>query len=73
MSSALRPARPVATRQPLASSPNSRSATIPTASPRVRWKDAGVDTLAVNTLRFGRRWPHEHLDALLRAADILQA
>jgi probable F420-dependent oxidoreductase len=37
----------------------------------VRWKDAGADTMAVNTLRFGRRWPDEHLDALLRAADIL--
>jgi probable F420-dependent oxidoreductase len=37
-----------------------------------RWQDAGVDTIAVNTLRFGRQWPQEHLDALLLAADILR-
>ena len=37
-----------------------------------RWQAAGVDTVVVNTLRFGRQWPHEHLDALLHAADMLR-
>jgi probable F420-dependent oxidoreductase len=37
----------------------------------VRWRDAGADAAAVNTLRFGRRGLPEHLDALLRAADVV--
>ncbi len=34
-----------------------------------RWRDAGADAVALNPLRGERRWPDEHLDALLRAAD----
>jgi probable F420-dependent oxidoreductase len=37
-----------------------------------RWRDAGVDAVAVNTLRLGARWPDQHLDTLLRAADALR-
>jgi probable F420-dependent oxidoreductase len=37
-----------------------------------RWRDAGADAVAVNPLRAERRWPDEHLDALLRAADAVR-
>jgi len=37
-----------------------------------RWRDLGADAVAVNPLRDGARWPDEHLDVLLRAADLLR-
>lgn len=37
-----------------------------------QWRGAGAGAVAVNTLRSGARWPAGHLDALLRAADLLR-
>ena len=37
-----------------------------------RWRDAGADHVAVNTLRAGARWPDGHLDVLRRAAERLR-
>jgi probable F420-dependent oxidoreductase len=37
-----------------------------------RWRDVGADSVAINTLRLGARWPAQHLDMLLRAAEILR-
>ena len=46
-------------------------AQLPRAPDRVaRWRDVGAEAIALNTLRAGARWPDEHLDALLRAAEI---
>ena len=37
-----------------------------------RWRDAGADHVAVNTLRGGAGWPDGHLDVLRRAAERLR-
>jgi probable F420-dependent oxidoreductase len=37
-----------------------------------RWRDAGADAVSINSLRAGATWPHEHLDMLLRAAEMLR-
>jgi probable F420-dependent oxidoreductase len=37
-----------------------------------RWRDAGADHVAVNTLRAGAAWPAGHLDVLRRAAEHLR-
>jgi probable F420-dependent oxidoreductase len=37
-----------------------------------RWRDAGADAVAVNPLRAGARRMNEHLEVLLRAAEMLQ-
>jgi len=37
-----------------------------------RWRDAGADAVALNSLRAGARWPEQHLELLLRAADRLR-
>ena len=34
-----------------------------------RWRDAGADAVALNTLRAGARWPEQHLELLVRAAE----
>jgi probable F420-dependent oxidoreductase len=34
-----------------------------------RWRDAGADAVAFNTLRAGAQWPDQHLELLLRAAE----
>jgi probable F420-dependent oxidoreductase len=36
------------------------------------WEEGGASAVAVNPLRAGLRWPDEHLDVLLRAADALR-
>jgi probable F420-dependent oxidoreductase len=36
-----------------------------------RWRDAGAEMVAVNPLRVGARWPDQHLELFLRAADSL--
>ena len=35
-----------------------------------RWRDAGADAVGINSARAGHPWAAEHLDALLRAADV---
>jgi probable F420-dependent oxidoreductase len=37
-----------------------------------RWSDAGADAIAISPLRAGARWPDEHLEVLLRAAELLR-
>lgn len=37
-----------------------------------RWRDAGADHVAVNSLRAGAEWPNGHLDVLRRAAERLR-
>jgi probable F420-dependent oxidoreductase len=37
-----------------------------------RWRDAGAGAVAVNALRAGARWPDQHLEMLLRAAESLR-
>ena len=37
-----------------------------------RWRDAGAGAVAINPLRAGGRWPDEHLDLLLQAAETLK-
>jgi probable F420-dependent oxidoreductase len=37
-----------------------------------RWRDAGADHVAVNTLRAGAAWPAGHLDVLRRTAERLR-
>jgi probable F420-dependent oxidoreductase len=50
-----------------------RSEDLSRVSERVaRWRDAGAEALAVNTLRSEARWPSEHLNVLQRTADLLQ-
>ncbi len=35
-----------------------------------RWRDVGAEAIAVNPLRAGLTWPHEHLDALRACAAV---
>ena len=35
-----------------------------------RWRDAGADAVGINTARAGEPWAEQHLDALLRAAEV---
>ena len=52
---------------------NARSDTLDRVVERARrWHDSGATAIAVNPLRAGARWPDEHLDVLLRAADVLR-
>jgi probable F420-dependent oxidoreductase len=37
-----------------------------------RWRDVGAGAVACNPLRAGARWPEQHLDLLLRAAESLR-
>jgi hypothetical protein len=37
-----------------------------------RWRDAGADAVAVNPLRAGANQLNQHLDVLLRAAELFR-